>query len=176
MITFEKIKVVSNALRNLPDRIQGFSTPLNKNRTEWGAPHYILDVYLPDGRQELWRGDDHNEMLRRCDAERLRLAFEMAGLVVDGPKMVRYRPHRGGLGEAMAEMVKLASKADLIAHLKKWHAEMYGAPEINEDTLHIKPYGSGPDTRIGWEQTFIVMLDGWGPVGFSDGDFSESNQ
>lgn len=80
MATFEQIQAVADALSDLPDRIQGFSTPLNKARTEWGAPHYIRDVYLPHDQQELWRGDSHDEMMRRIGAERMRLAFEAAGL------------------------------------------------------------------------------------------------
>lgn len=61
-----------------PDRIQGFSTPQNRLRTEWGAPHYIRDVYLPDAQQELWRGDSEDEMMERCEIERMRIALTAA--------------------------------------------------------------------------------------------------
>lgn len=61
-----------------PDRIQGFSTPLDSRRREWGAPHWVLDVFLPHGEQELWRGDDQDEMLKRCEIERMRLALRAA--------------------------------------------------------------------------------------------------
>lgn len=61
-----------------PDRIQGFSTPQNRLRTEWGAPHYIRDVYLPPGQQELWRGDSEDEMTERCEIERMRIALAAA--------------------------------------------------------------------------------------------------
>lgn len=61
-----------------PDRIQGFSTPHDSpnglNRT-WGAPHYIRDVFAPEGMQELWRGDSHDEMMERCEIERVRLGL-----------------------------------------------------------------------------------------------------
>jgi hypothetical protein len=64
-----------------PDRIQGFSTPHDSpnglNRT-WGAPHYIRDVHLPYGQQELWRGDSHNGMMERIKIERMRLALTAA--------------------------------------------------------------------------------------------------
>lgn len=58
-----------------PDRIQGFSTPLDRQRTEWGAPHFVLDVYLPPEERRLWRGDSQDEMLERCEIERMRLAL-----------------------------------------------------------------------------------------------------
>lgn len=60
------------------DRIQGFSTPQDKSRTKWGAPHYILDVSRPVGQQELWRGDSHDEMMERCEIERIRIALAAA--------------------------------------------------------------------------------------------------
>jgi hypothetical protein len=63
------------------DRIQGFSTPHDSpnglNRT-WGAPHYIRDVKLAPDKQEIWRGDSQDEMLDRCEVERMRLALQAA--------------------------------------------------------------------------------------------------
>ncbi len=61
-----------------PDRIQGFSTRQGKRGTEWGAPHYIRDVFLPAEQQELWRGDSHEEMMKRCEIERMRIAIAAA--------------------------------------------------------------------------------------------------
>lgn len=59
------------------DRIQGFSTP-NDGRTRWGAPHYIRDVMLSGGEQELWRGDSQDEMFDRCEIEKMRLSLHAA--------------------------------------------------------------------------------------------------
>lgn len=62
-----------------PDRIQGFSTPVpGTHRSEWGAPHYVRDVYLPPEQQEIWRGDSHDEMIERCAIEEMRLALSAA--------------------------------------------------------------------------------------------------
>lgn len=58
-----------------PDRIQGFSTRQGKRGTEWGPPHYIRDVFLAPEQQELWRGDDHDEMMERIEIERMRLTL-----------------------------------------------------------------------------------------------------
>lgn len=61
-----------------PDRIQGFSTPLDPKRSEWGAPHYVQDLFLAPEHRTLWRGDDMDEMLERCQIERMRLALRAA--------------------------------------------------------------------------------------------------
>lgn len=60
-----------------PDRIQGFSTR-HKDGSVWGAPHYILDTFRPAGEQEIWRGDDHDEMIERCLIEEIRVALAAA--------------------------------------------------------------------------------------------------
>lgn len=71
-------EMCSRAMKALkPDRIQGFSTP-SADRTTWGPPHYIRDVWLPAGEQELWRGDSHEEMMARCGIEEMRLALRAA--------------------------------------------------------------------------------------------------
>lgn len=74
-ITDDMLRAGVRAMK--PDRIQGFSTP-KPGRLEWGAPHYIRDVFLPLAEQELWRGKSHAEMMERCAMERLRLAFNAA--------------------------------------------------------------------------------------------------
>lgn len=71
----------------VPDRIQGFSTPQDKSRRVWGAPHWVLDVHLSRGQQELWRGDSEAEMHERCEIERMRLALHAA--LADGQSTSR---------------------------------------------------------------------------------------
>jgi hypothetical protein len=56
-----------------PDRIQGFSYGPKST-----APHVVRDVYLAYGKQVLWRGLDHDEMMERCAIERMRLALTAA--------------------------------------------------------------------------------------------------
>lgn len=101
---------------------------------------------------------------------------EIAAFEPSRGRPIKFRPQRGGLAEAMAEMVELPNRAALIEHLQKWHSGMHGTPPVNDATVHVKPYGDDrPDERIGWKRTFIVMLDGWGPCGFTDGNFSEGS-
>lgn len=70
-LTNDKLRELALAIRDNPDRIQGFSYGEN-----FGPPHIVRDVYLEPGAQELWRGDDQEEMLIRCRMERLRLALD----------------------------------------------------------------------------------------------------
>jgi hypothetical protein len=78
-ITDEMLRAAVKAM--VPNRIQGFSTPHDSpnglNRT-WGAPHYIRDVWLPRGEQEIWRGDSADEMHERCKLERMRIGLTAA--------------------------------------------------------------------------------------------------
>lgn len=40
------------------------------------------------------------------------------------------------------------------------------------DQIEIRPYSPEPDSRIGWDQTFLVLVRGR-PAGFTDGDSNE---
>ncbi len=79
MATDEECRVVIDTWASLHDRIVGYSTPRDApnglNRT-WGSPHYIRDDRLPADKQELWRGDSHDEMLDRVEVERMRVALD----------------------------------------------------------------------------------------------------
>lgn len=93
-ITDDMLRAAIEAM--MPDRIQGFSTRIECTgaRPTWGAPHYIRDVWKPAGEQELWRGDDHAEMVERCEMERLRLGIMAALAVGEG-----MRPSGSDAGE-----------------------------------------------------------------------------
>jgi len=79
-----------------------------------------------------------------------------------------FRPQRGSLHDAMKEAVQLPDRAALIAHLQAIHSGFEEGPVIADETVRVEKYGRGIDTRIGWD-THIVMIDGWGPAGFTDG-------
>ena len=80
--------------------------------------------------------------------------------ITRAPGLTRFRPHRGGLAEALEEVVEVKGRAGLTAHLRTCgHA---GA-------IRITPYG-GDDDRIGWKNVHIVVLEGMGPVGFCEGN------
>lgn len=78
MATDEECRTAIDTWASLHDRIVGFSTRIETTggRPTFGAPHYIRDTGLPPGKQELWRGDSHDEMLDRCEIERMRVALD----------------------------------------------------------------------------------------------------
>jgi hypothetical protein len=78
---------------------------------------------------------------------------------------MKFREQRGGLDESMATCIELADRDALVTHLKrelgKYH---YG---FEPHLLKVEPYAR--DDRIGWLDTHIVSIDGYGVVGFTDG-------
>ena len=80
---------------------------------------------------------------------------------------MKYRPHRGGLAEAMEESALLEPTMDALReHLSvdsKW---------FDPSSVSVGKYSDTRDSRIGWDKTFIVMAkyrDGRTcPVGFVD--------
>jgi len=83
--------------------------------------------------------------------------------------MTKFRWHRGSFNEAMKTVVEFNTKAELIDHIASNPDiyEFYPHP-INEDTVHIEPYGYGP--RIEWN-THIVSLDAK-IIGFTNGNMN----
>jgi hypothetical protein len=79
--------------------------------------------------------------------------------------MIKFRPHRGGFAESMAEVREFATDQELMNHIK---TSMLFSPCDNFVML-IKPYIY--DDRNGWD-THIVMVKDYGVAGFTDGDFS----
>ena len=89
--------------------------------------------------------------------------------------MTLFRPHRGSLEEAMAEVVDLPDHAALVAHLNKLYESSYKPEDVR-----VEPYnwggqpGPGYDSRIGWH-TYIVTTDG-SPAGFTNGPLPTSKR
>jgi hypothetical protein len=85
---------------------------------------------------------------------------------------MKFREHRGTLEDSMKTIVELPDRAALIAHCRKLLAP-YGF-EFQNSWLHVEPYAwfdsEKPhwDARIKWH-TYIVTLDGYGVLGFTDG-------
>jgi hypothetical protein len=66
----------------------------------------------------------------------------------------------------MATMVEVADHAALLDHIRTLAEPWPTFPPMTSETVHIKPYGR--DERTGWD-TYIVTLDGYGVLGFTDG-------
>lgn len=79
---------------------------------------------------------------------------------------MKFREHKGGLGESMETVVELADHQALLEHLRKLLEPWPSAPPVTEKTLFIKPHCF--DQRNQWD-THIVFLAGYGVVGMTDG-------
>lgn len=85
---------------------------------------------------------------------------------------MKFREHRGGLADSMATMVELPNRAALIDHLCALARSWPTFPLITSETVHIEFFGW--DNRIDWEKTYIVTLDGYGVLGFTNSSFRNS--
>ena len=75
---------------------------------------------------------------------------------------VLFRPHRGGLADAMSEIKEFKSEKELREYVAAREKE-YGYDTKPED-IKITLYGELSDDRIGWPQSYLV--EGHGIVGF----------
>ena len=73
--------------------------------------------------------------------------------------MIIYRPHRGGLAEAMAEAQTFEDTDAMKAHiLQRWNG-MLGFNLFNADDIVLNEDQPGhPDDRIGWRDTRYVCV------------------
>lgn len=88
--------------------------------------------------------------------------------------MTKYRPHRELLADSMKEVIEVATRAQLVEHLRRsvmvdcGHGRILFPPDElpNMENTEVAPY-YGFDHRIGWN-THIVTVNGaaWG---FTDG-------
>lgn len=77
--------------------------------------------------------------------------------------MIKYRPHRGGLQEAMAEAREFETEEELKEFVANHWREVPGYEKITADDVSIEPNSWGEawdDDRIGWKDCHFVMLHG----------------
>lgn len=67
----------------------------------------------------------------------------------------KYRPHRGNLHESMKEVIELDTLDALRDHVK-------------DSGATVRLYDPGPDARVGWNQTCIVISSEGFPLGFTN--------
>jgi hypothetical protein len=87
---------------------------------------------------------------------------------------MKFREHRGtlALDDSMQTCVELDDRAALVEHVTRLHDCFIH--DYDFSNLVVKPYFMERDTRCGWEQTYIVVLPGFGPIGFTDGPAERS--
>lgn len=88
---------------------------------------------------------------------------------------MRFREQRGGLDESMQTCVVLKDKAALVRHCQKlFDRYPVPLPSVSEH-LRIELYMDRPDTRIGWDKTYLVTIDGYGVMGMTDTDGTDGD-
>jgi hypothetical protein len=78
---------------------------------------------------------------------------------------MKFREHRGGLDESLRTCVEIADRPALVMYIRELLSRYYFV--FQPDQLHVEPYAN--DARIGWPNTHVVTIDGYGVVGFTDG-------
>lgn len=71
---------------------------------------------------------------------------------------MKFREHRGGWKESSDTQVELPDRTALVEHIKKLLA-CWPSITVEDTSIVIQPYVSGVE---------IVILKGYGPVGFID--------
>lgn len=77
-----------------------------------------------------------------------------------------FREHRGSLDESMGTLVTLSGRRELLAHVHR----LLDPWRVRFHDIEIELYSDKPDTRIGWKQTYVVKVSGYGVVGFTDSE------
>lgn len=83
--------------------------------------------------------------------------------------MRRFRFQRGSLADSMLTMVTVSSRRELYRHIAV--TSPLSATGV-ADALSARRYVAAPDRRIGWDETYLVMI-GADPIGFIDGPLEE---
>lgn len=78
-----------------------------------------------------------------------------------------FRPHRGGLRESMEEHKFFDTIKEMLEYVvKDWNS--WSSKPITSNDLTIKLYSKEHDARIGWNCTYIILLQGTGYAFFTD--------
>lgn len=74
--------------------------------------------------------------------------------------MIIFRPHRGGLNDAMKEAKEFSSLKELLHYIVFIHNKTVPFFQINTNDLSIKLY-SDKDDRIKWNDVFIICFESY---------------
>lgn len=75
---------------------------------------------------------------------------------VKAAPIMKIRRHHSGLAESMATMKEIPAT---LAAVKEYMQQTNGGLPYTQaelDSVQVKPYTARPDTRIGWDNTYIV--------------------
>lgn len=78
------------------------------------------------------------------------------------------RQHRGSLEESMKTLTVVNNREELLKVMREELAPF--GHLVPESYVSVALYSGVPDTRIGWDKTYVVYIDGYGVFGFMDGE------
>lgn len=82
---------------------------------------------------------------------------------------MKFREHRGHLADSLETLVELPATRDaLIEHLRKVFEPWPMAPMPMTWNTKVLEYWPRLDERTQWPNTWLVVLDGYGVVGYTD--------
>ena len=87
---------------------------------------------------------------------------------------ILYRPHRGGLADAMAYLQEFNSIDEMLDYVYK--NESFEDEESIKDITYEKYGTNSGDYRIGWKTTYIVCSKGRGGCGWFTTDLSKEDR
>jgi hypothetical protein len=76
-----------------------------------------------------------------------------------------FRQHRGNLSESMKTLVELKDKEALVLHCQGL-VDLFFTFEPDELTVELS--SDKEDARIGWKQTYFVIIKNFGVIGMTD--------
>jgi hypothetical protein len=79
---------------------------------------------------------------------------------------MKFREHRSNLAESMATLVEFQDKQALVAHIR-YLLHPYNL-DVTAKDVAARLYSTSGDSRIGWEKVYVVTVDGYGVIGFSN--------
>lgn len=83
-----------------------------------------------------------------------------------------YRPHRGGLKEAMDKSKLFDNINQMFEHIVEQY-NLFAIQRITKDDISISLYSDKPDYRIGWNRSYIIMIRNY-PHGFFTDEYEEN--
>lgn len=75
---------------------------------------------------------------------------------VKAAPIMKIRTHRITLAEAMETLKEIPATLAAVKEYMQEICAVFPFTPTELDSVQVKPYSARPDTRIGWEQTFIV--------------------
>ena len=81
-------------------------------------------------------------------------------------RLVRFREQRARIEDSLKTLVELQDRAALIDHCRRLIAP--DRTPASPVAYSLVPYALAPDPETGWAYTYLVVVYGYGPIGYTD--------